>query len=101
MQDKIRTDAVEELLEVFARTSSADEVYSLLQDLCTVREIADMSQRLQVARLLAQGTSYIEIQEVTGASATTISRVSKCLNYGSGGYRSVIDREDPAPDGKA
>lgn len=98
-QDKIRTQAVEDLLGVLARMDSADDVYALLQDLCTVREIADMSQRLQVARLLSKGTSYMDIQEATGASATTISRVSKCLNYGSGGYRSVVD-EDAAAAGE-
>ena len=94
-QDRIRTEAVEDLLNVLARTDDADDVYALLQDLCTPREITEMSQRLQVARLLAAGVSYVDIQESTGASATTISRVSKCLNYGSGGYRMVVN-----PDGK-
>lgn len=92
-QDKIRTAAVEDMLDVFARIDNPDDVYDLLQDLCTVREITEMSQRLEVARLLAKGTSYIEIQEKTGASATTISRVSKCLNYGSGGYRRAIEMD--------
>lgn len=93
-QDKIRTEAVDEMLKVFARMNDTDELYSLLQDLCTVREIADMAQRLQVARMLARKTSYLEIQEATGASATTISRVSKCLNYGSGGYRLVVEQDE-------
>ena len=89
-QDKIRTEGVEELLRVLARVDTPDGIYALLQDLCTVREITEMSQRLQVARLLAEGTSYTDIQEATGASATTISRVSKCLNYGSGGYEQAV-----------
>ena len=66
------------------------QIYAILQDLCTVREITEMSQRLEVARLLSEGASYLDIQEQTGASATTISRVSKCLNYGSGGYGAAL-----------
>ena len=93
-QDKIRTELVEHLLTAFARAKGEEQVYALLQDLCTVREIADMSQRLEVARLLAAKTSYLDIQELTGASATTISRVSKCLNYGAGGYGAALSALD-------
>ena len=89
-QDKIRTELVEHLLDVFAHTQDPDTIYTILQDLCTVREITEMSQRLEVARLLSEGASYLDIQEQTGASATTISRVSKCLNYGSGGYGAAL-----------
>ena len=89
-QDKIRTELVEHLLDVFAHTQDPDTIYAILQDLCTVREITEMSQRLEVARLLSEGASYLDIQEQTGASATTISRVSKCLNYGSGGYGTAL-----------
>ena len=91
---------MENLLDAFARIDGKDGVYALLQDLCTVREITEMSQRLEVARLLDAGESYLEIQEQTGASATTISRVSKCLNFGSGGYRlalSALAEQDAAP----
>lgn len=95
-QDKIRTELVERLLTAFARARSEEQVYALLQDLCTVREIADMSQRLEVARLLAAKTSYLDIQELTGVSATTISRVSKCLNYGAGGYGAALAALDGA-----
>ena len=90
MTDKLRTQLVDNLLTVLASMKSEDEVYKFLLDLCTVREIAEMSQRLEVARLLADGQSYVYVQEVTGASATTISRVSKCLNYGSGGYEAAL-----------
>ncbi len=99
-QDTIRTKEVEELLEVFARLDEPNEIFALLQDLCTIREIQDMSQRLLVARMLAAGDSYTVIQEKTGASATTISRVSKCLNYGEGGYRSVIHEPNSPQDGE-
>ena len=90
MSDKLRTPLVDKLLTVLASMASTDEVYDFLLDLCTVREIAEMSQRLEVARLLAGGQSYLDVQDVTGASATTISRVSKCLNYGSGGYEDAL-----------
>ena len=69
-QDKIRTELVEHLLDVFAHTQDPDTIYAILQDLCTVREITEMSQRLEVARLLSEGASYLDIQEQTGASAT-------------------------------
>mgnify|MGYP000793229504 CR=1 FL=1 len=69
--------------------------------LAVAREITEMSQRLEVARLLAGGQSYVYVQDVTGASATTISRVSKCLNYGSGGYeRALSIIEHTAGDGE-
>ncbi len=91
-EDRLRTPAVNDLLEALLSVQTADEAYALLQDLCTVREIQDMAQRLHVAKMLAAGEHYQEIQKQTGASATTIARVSKCLNYGADGYRLVLDR---------
>jgi TrpR-related protein YerC/YecD len=92
MAQNMRTDAVEHLLDAFVALDSADEVYAFLLDVCTIREMQDMSQRLSVAHMLEEGQSYIAIQEATGASATTISRVSKALNYGADGYRNVLDK---------
>lgn len=89
--ERIRTKEVERLLKVFAAIDNPDHIFALLQDLCTVREIQDMSQRLDVAYMLAQGEHYAEIQEQTRVSATTISRVSKALNYGADGYRVAIE----------
>ena len=94
-EDRIRTRDVDELLRAFLALDDVEEAYALLQDLCTIREIQDMAQRLQVARMLAGGEHYTEIQERTGASATTISRVSKSLNYGADGYRSILGKLDP------
>lgn len=88
---EIRTAEVDDLLSVFARMEDEDQVFSLLEDLFTIREIRETSQRLAVARLLAAGKSYAAIEKETGASATTIARVSKCLSYGSGGYRAALD----------
>ena len=91
--DKIRTQEVEGLLEEFARLDNADHIYELLMDLCTVREITEMGARLQVAHLLAKKVPYTEIQKQTGVSSTTISRVSKCLNYGAGGYARAVKQD--------
>ena len=99
--DRLRTPDVERLLEAFRSLRTDDEVYAFLQDVCTVREIHDMAQRLAVARMLAAGEHYDHIREVTGASTTTISRVSRCLNYGADGYRTVLDRTASAGEGRS
>jgi TrpR-related protein YerC/YecD len=91
-EDRLRTPEVEDLLSALSALETPEEAYALLLDLCTVREIQEMAQRLHVARLLMAGEHYAHIQDLTGASATTISRVSKCVNYGADGYRVVIDR---------
>jgi TrpR-related protein YerC/YecD len=89
--DRLRTDDVERLLEAFAALETPDEVFAFLQDVCTIREVQEMAQRLEVARMLAAGEHYDHIREVTGASTTTISRVSRALNYGADGYARVLD----------
>lgn len=86
----IRTQEVDDLLHVLAVLDDEEVIFSLLEDLFTIREIKDTSQRLAVARLLNAGKSYSLIEEATGASATTIARVSKCLSYGAGGYQSAL-----------
>lgn len=100
--DRLRTPEVEALLRALLTLEDEDEAYALLQDLCTIREVQDMAQRLAVARMLAAGEHYTDIQEATGASTTTISRVSRCLNYGAEGYRRVIERfgDDAAKAGE-
>ncbi|MBR0406215.1 MAG: TrpR YerC/YecD [Eggerthellaceae bacterium] len=87
----LRTPDVESLLCVLAELDDKDTLFALMEDLFTIREIRESSQRLAVARMLDQGKSYSKIEEATGASATTIARVSKCLGYGSGGYRAALD----------
>ncbi len=99
-EDRLRTPDVEQLLEALLVLEDADEVYALLQDLCTIREVQDMAQRLAVARMLAEGEHYTDIQERTGASATTISRVSKALNYGADGYRMLLERLTSSDSGE-
>lgn len=88
---ELRTREVDDLLSVLAGLADPDDVFALLEDLFTIREIKDTSQRLEVARLLRRGESYASIEKTTGASATTIARVSKALNYGTGGYQLALE----------
>ena len=88
----IRTPEVEDLLEVLSSIDDKDTLFALMEDMFTIREIRESSQRLAVARMLDSGNSYARIEQATGASATTIARVSKCLSYGSGGYRAALDK---------
>ena len=94
---RVRTPEVDGLLRALLLLDSEDEAFALLVDLCTIREIHDMAQRLDVARRLSLGEHYAAIQDTTGASATTISRVSKSLNYGADGYTSILAKLDGAP----
>ena len=87
----LRTSEVEDLLDVLAAIDDKDVLFALLEDMFTIREIRESSQRLAVARMLDEGKSYARIESATGASATTIARVSKCLSYGAGGYRAALD----------
>lgn len=84
--------ALFELAKAFLSLSSEEECVAFLKDLCTIREAEDMAQRLEVALLLKAGKNYQEISKTTGASTATISRVSRSLVYGSGGYRSVLEK---------
>ena len=69
-----------------------EECYEFFDDICTIKEIQDMTQRMDTAILLSKGYSYHKITEIVDVSTATIGRVSKCLNYGSGGYRKAIDK---------
>lgn len=88
----IRNKSVDRLLKVIKELKSEDELFTFLQDLCTVKEILDMAQRFDIAIMLDNKESYDSICEKTGISTATISRVSRCLSYGSGGYKLAIER---------
>ncbi len=92
----MHTPEVERLMRAILNLETEEECYNFFEDICTIKEIQDMSQRLQVAELLNQNKSYIEISKDTGASTATISRVNKCLNYGSGGYRCALEKHEKA-----
>jgi len=88
----IHSQAVDKLFEAILNLDSVDECYNFFEDICTIKEIQDMSQRLEVAIMLKDGLNYQDISKQTGVSTATISRVSKCLNYGSGGYDNAIEK---------
>ena len=89
---KFHSESVDRLFQTILNLNSVEECYTYFEDLCTVKEIQDMAQRLDTAILLSQGQSYQTITKQVGISTATIGRVSRCLNYGTGGYRAAIDR---------
>lgn len=88
----IHSESADRLFRAILSLQSVEECYSFFEDICTITEIKDMCQRLDTAFLIDEGVSYQKISEKIGVSTATISRVSRCLNYGAGGYRAVIDR---------
>ena len=98
MQPRINEEQLKLLTEVLLSLKTEDEARSLLSDLCTIREMQDLGQRLEVARLLRRQMTYSDIAQQTGASTATISRVNRCLVYGAGGYRTVLERLEKGED---
>lgn len=84
--------SVDRLFKSFLNLKTLDECYAYFEDICTVKEILDMAQRLETAILLDKGYSYQQISEEIKMSSATIGRVSRCIKYGSGGYKLAIDR---------
>ena len=92
MNKKIQTDAVDHLFEAVLCLKTKEECYNFFEDLCTVNELLSLSQRYEVAAMLKERKTYLEIAEKTGASTATISRVNRSLNYGNDGYDLVFER---------
>ena len=90
--EKLHTDQVDELFEAILSLKNTEECYRFFEDVCTVKEIMDIAQRLKTAKMLSEGANYQEINKETGCSTATISRVRRCLEYGTGGYRTVLAR---------
>ena len=88
----LQSESVDRLFRTILNLSSVEECYAYFEDICTIKEIRDMAQRLDAAILLSEGYSYQKITEMVDISTATIGRVSKCLNYGTGGYRTAIER---------
>lgn len=84
--------SIDRLFQTLLNLQTIEECYAYFEDLCTVKEITDMAQRLDTAILLREGKSYQKIMEQIDISTATIGRVSRCLNYGTGGYAAVIDK---------
>ena len=89
---KLHTEDVDTLFKAILSLKDLEECYKFFEDVCTVKEILDIAQRLKTAKMLRSSSSYVEICAETGMSTATISRVSKCLEYGSGGYDLVLNR---------
>ena len=90
----LKTESMDRLFETLLNLKTKEECRAYLEDLCTVKELQDMAQRLDTAVLLSKGYSYKKIMAQVDVSTATIGRVSKCLNYGTGGYRSAIEKLD-------
>lgn len=89
---KYQKESIDNLFKAILSLETVEECYNFFEDACTIQELDSIAQRFEVARLLSQGKSYMDINKLTGASTATICRVSKCVNYGGGGYKTAIDR---------
>lgn len=87
---KYNSESLDSLFDAILKLKNREECRSFFEDVCTIKELQDISQRLEVASMLVAGRSYQEISKLTGASTSTISRVNRCINYGAGGYSLVI-----------
>lgn len=92
MSKTIRTEAVDHLFSAILSLKDKEECYTFFEDVCTVNELLSLSQRFEVAKMLREKKTYLEIAEKTGASTATISRVNRSLNYGNDGYDMVFER---------
>ena len=89
---RLKSAQADNLARAILALRDEEDCYKLFEDLFTIREIQDLSQRLEVARLLQANSTYTEIVEKTGVSTATIGRVNRALNYGAGGYQLVLER---------
>ena len=98
MSRKIRTEAVDFLFDAVLSLKNREECYTFFEDVCTVNELLSLSQRFEVAKMLREQKTYLEIAEKTGASTATISRLYRLLNYGNDGYDMVFARLSKDPE---
>lgn len=92
IDSKIKSDQVDSFFEAVLLLENKEECYKFFEDICTIKEIKSISQRLEVAKLLKANKTYNEIEAATGASTATISRINRSLNYGVGGYDIVLEK---------
>ena len=95
---KIERKYLNNLYRAILALETKQECAAFLDDIFTIQELDAISQRLEVARLLHEGKNYVDINKLTGASTATICRVSKCLTYGDGGYKTVIEKLEAGED---
>ena len=92
MNKKLQTEAMEQLFDGILKLENKEECYAFFEDLCTINELMSLSQRMEVAMMLREKRTYLDIAEKTGASTATISRVNRALNYGTDGYDMILNR---------
>lgn len=92
MNNKLKTPAVDQLFDAILSIKDKEECFGFFEDLCTINELLSLSQRFEVAKMLRDQKTYLDIAEKTGASTATISRVNRSLNYGNDGYDMVFAR---------
>ena len=91
-ESRFKREDIDELFKAILLLQDEEDCYRIFEDICTVNEIHAIAQRLQVAKLLSENKTYSEIENITKASTATISRINKCLVYGSDGYRRILER---------
>ena len=91
-ESRLQSERVDLLAKAFLAMESVEDCYRLFEDLFTIREVQDLSSRMEIALMLRDKITYNEIVEKTGASTATIGRVNRALNYGAGGYERVIQK---------
>ena len=92
MNKKIRNPETDHLFRAILTLDNLEECYAFFEDVCTVNELQSIAQRFEVASMLRQKNTYLEIAQKTGASTATISRVNRSLNFGNDGYELVFKR---------
>lgn len=92
--ESFHSDMTDKLMDAIVNLKSKKDCYDFFEDVCTIKEILDMSKRLEAAKLLDKGLSYKEVISEIGLSTATLSRVSKALNYGTGGYKKAIAKNN-------
>lgn len=90
-----KNETIDALFDAILSLESREECYAFFEDLCTVKEISDMAQRLEAAKLLLNGHTYDQIVKEVEISTATISRINRCIQYGTGGYQSIIEKVTP------
>ena len=92
LESKIKSKELDLFFKAILELKDIEECYKFFEDVATINEVKSLAQRLNVANLLKHKKTYSEIAEITGASTATISRINKCLNYGSDGYTLILER---------
>lgn len=98
---KLHNEATDALFDAILCLENREECYRFFEDLCTVKEITDMAQRLEAAKMLLDGKTYEQIVKTAEISTATISRINRCIQYGPGGYRAIITKMQAGDEEKA